>query len=316
MAKSWLGALLVLACAAGCGDDDDKTTDTGKDAGSGSCTTQMYDKYGQAGFEAVNKNILENIGTVSAMSPSPIGDSFKGLRPVQVEAVEASLLDFLVMVYGGPNNYKGQTMKASHAALEITQAQYDAFISMVVVPALSKAGVPESDINDCFAPPVVDPAFVADIVTKEASDDEADAGGKEPDAGEVSCTGQMYDKYKQAGFEAVNANILENVGTVSAMNPSPIGDSFKGLTPEQVAAVEANLLDFLVMVYGGPNNYKGKSMKDSHAGLEITQAQYDAFIGMVVVPALSKAGVPEADINNCFAPPVVDPAFVADIVTK
>lgn len=139
--------------------------------------------------------------------------------------------------------------------------------------------------------------------------------GDTDDAG-ANCTNQMYDKYKQAGFEAVNTNILTNIGTVSAMNPSPIGDSFKGLTPDQVEAVEANLLDFLVFVYGGPNNYKGKSMKDSHATLEITQAQYDAFIGMVVVPALASAGVPEADITNCFAPPVLDPAFVADFVTK
>lgn len=166
MGKTWLSALLVVACAAGCGDEDDKTADEGEDAGAENCSTQMYDKYKQAGFEAVNKNILENVVSVSAMSPSPIGDSFKGLMPVQVEAVEANLLDFLVEAYGGPANYEGRSMKDSHAALEITQAQYDAFITMVIVPALSKAGVPETDITNCFAPPVVDPAFVANIVTK------------------------------------------------------------------------------------------------------------------------------------------------------
>ncbi len=196
MSRIWLSALLALSCAAGCGEDDaaddgagnnggnnggtdnnangvannggnnaGNTGDTEEDA-SVSCTGQMYDKYKQAGFEAVNKNILTNIGTVSAMNPSPIGDSFKALTPAQVEAVEASLLDFLVMVYGGPNNYEGRSMKDSHAALEITKEQYDAFIGMVVVPALVTAGVPEADINNCFAPPVVDPAFVADIVTK------------------------------------------------------------------------------------------------------------------------------------------------------
>ncbi len=193
MARIWLSAALALACAAGCGDDDkdDDTTanggdntnngaandgngstnnnsngDTGEDAGSTNCTTEMYAKYKQAGFEAVNANILTNVGTVSAMNPSPIGDSFKGLTTDQVKAVETNLLAFLVKVYGGPDNYKGRSMKDSHAALDITKEQYDAFIGMVVVPALSKAGVPEKDITDCFAPPVVDPAFVADIVTK------------------------------------------------------------------------------------------------------------------------------------------------------
>ncbi len=189
MSRFWLSALLALSCAAGCGEDDKGDDDAANNGGNNnnangeanngaannngdtedagvSCSSQMYDKYKQAGFEAVNKNIIANVGTVSAMTPSPIGDSFKGATPAQVAAIEASLLDFLVMVYGGPNNYKGRSMKDSHAALAITKEQYDAFIGMIVVPALSKAGVPEADINNCFAPPVVDPAFVADIVTK------------------------------------------------------------------------------------------------------------------------------------------------------
>jgi hypothetical protein len=57
-------------------------------------------------------------------------------------------------------------MEAAHAGLGITQAQYDAFLSMVVLPALTSSGVPGEDITMCFAPPVVDPAFVGSIVGK------------------------------------------------------------------------------------------------------------------------------------------------------
>jgi hypothetical protein len=135
---------------------------------------------------------------------------------------------------------------------------------------------------------------------------------EDPPAGE--CSAEMFDKYGQAGFEAVNANILANIGTVSAMNPSPIGDSFKGLAPADVARVEANLLDFLIFVYGGPNNYTGETMEEAHVGLDITSAQYDAFVGMVIVPALQDAGVDGDDITDCFAPPVTDPAFKATMV--
>lgn len=135
-----------------------------------------------------------------------------------------------------------------------------------------------------------------------------------PDAAAPSCSSEMYGKYKQAGFEAVNAKIIANIGKVSAMNPSPIGDSFKGLSQADVQRVEANLLDFLVMAYGGPSNYSGKSMKAAHTGLKITSDQYNAFVGQVIVPALSEVGVSQDDISNCFAPPVTDPAFVADIV--
>ncbi len=136
------------------------------------------------------------------------------------------------------------------------------------------------------------------------------------DGGDDTCTSQMYAKYGQAGFEAVNDQILVNIGSVSAMNPSPIGDSFKGLTAAQVARVEANLLDFLIMVYGGPDNYEGEDMTKAHVGLAITSEQYDAFVGMVIVPALQTAGVPAADITGCFAPPVVDAAFKASMVNK
>jgi hemoglobin len=138
----------------------------------------------------------------------------------------------------------------------------------------------------------------------------------DPDPDNTSCTTQMYAKYGQAGFEAVNAKILENVVAVSSMSPSPIGDSFKGLSADDVARVEANLLDFLIAVYGGPDNYTGEDMETAHVGLGITSEQYDAFVGMVIVPALQAVGVAGDDITNCFAPPVVDPAFKATMVGK
>jgi hypothetical protein len=54
-------------------------------------------------------------------------------------------------------------------------------------------------------------------------------------------------------------------------------------------------------------------MEDAHEGLNITQEEYDAFIGLIA-GVLSGAGVPDDDINLCFAPPLVDPAFSGTIV--
>jgi Bacterial-like globin len=151
-------------------------------------------------------------------------------------------------------------------------------------------------------------ALFAGSATGCASDDD--------DPEPASCTTEMFGKYKQAGFEAVNSKILENIVAVSSLNPSPIGDSFKGLAQADVDRIEANLLDLLIFVYGGPNNYEGQSMEDAHVGLNITSEQYDAFVGMVIVPALQDVGVEAADITDCFAPPVVDPAFKASMVGK
>jgi hypothetical protein len=57
-------------------------------------------------------------------------------------------------------------------------------------------------------------------------------------------------------------------------------------------------------------------METAHIGLGITSEQYDAFVGMVIVPALQSAGVDPDDIEDCFAPPVIDPAFKATMVGK
>jgi len=130
----------------------------------------------------------------------------------------------------------------------------------------------------------------------------------------ATCSQQMYAKYGQAGFEAVTHKIIENIAAVSAEEPSPIGDSFKGLSAEEVGLIEANLLDFLVKVYGGPDKYAGRDMKTAHHGLGITQSQYDAFVNLTIVPALQAAGVSAGDISDCFAPPVTSPEFSAMIV--
>ena len=77
--------------------------------------------------------------------------------------------------------------------------------------------------------------------------------------------------------------------------------------------------------YGGPTSieytdgktYTGpQNMAAAHAGLAITEDQYNYFIMNQVVPALTMNGVPEKDVVSCFAPVVTDSAFVASIVGK
>lgn len=146
------------------------------------------------------------------------------------------------------------------------------------------------------------------IACTEEIDVSGDMGG--------TCTTQMYAKYGKDAFTAVNSKIIQNVVQVSSVNPSPIGDSFKGLTQKAVTRIEANLLDLLVKVYGGPDNYKGQDMTSAHVGLNITSEQFDAFVGMVIVPALASSGVPNEDITNCFAPPLLDAQFKSSMVGK
>lgn len=179
-------AAAALLLASGCSTDDDSTSEPTSGAGgsagaagatcqgivkspTGKCSEEMFCKYGLQAFLKVNDSII-----AKATAPgieTQIGDSFVKLamNPDQAKVAnfKTNLGVFLVNAYGGdPTVYKydGSDMKLAHKGLGITQAQYDAFIANVVVPALSENGVPQDDISNCFAPPVTDPKFVADIV--------------------------------------------------------------------------------------------------------------------------------------------------------
>jgi hemoglobin len=47
-------------------------------------------------------------------------------------------------------------------------------------------------------------------------------------------------------------------------------------TDANVAHLKMQLVDFFTKVTGGPDNYKGKDMKSSHANMQITNAQFAA----------------------------------------
>lgn len=145
------------------GTEDTGTEDTGGDTGE-ACSTMMFDKYGMAAFVAVNNSIID---LAVAAPEAEIGTTFTALAAEggpRVEEFRTNLANFLVLVYGGPDNYTGPTIAEAHVGLGITSDQYDYFVSDVIVPALMENGVEMDDITGCFAPPVTDPAFKAMIV--------------------------------------------------------------------------------------------------------------------------------------------------------
>ncbi len=114
-------------------------------------TKTMFEKYGQEAFVKVNNSI---IAKAAAAPTASVGGSFKALTPAQVATLTTNLGDFLIQAYGGPKNYKGKDMVKAHEGLNITEAQYDYFITEVVVKALSENGVSTDDITNGFAPAV------------------------------------------------------------------------------------------------------------------------------------------------------------------
>lgn len=185
-------------------------------------------------------------------------------------------------------------------------------IATIVMAACATAPVDDTTDDTDMDDTDVEDTDVEDTDMDDTDVDDTDMD--DTDEPVASCSGDMFDKYGVNAFLAVNDSII---AYAVAAPTAEVGTSFQTLAGEgetRVTEFTTNLANFLVMVYGGPDNYAGPTMEAAHAGLNITSDQYDWFIVNVVVPALADNGVPEADITNCFAPPVTDAAFKASIV--
>ena len=140
------------------GADDDAADSSG---GAMACQTDVCATYG-----AAVPMVASTIVDMAAADPQFMEDfaPLVAQGDAAVMAFKDSLAAFISDAYGCTTGaYTGPTMEAAHAGLGITQGEYDAFIALIA-GVLADAGVPEDDINQCFAPPLVDPAFVGTIV--------------------------------------------------------------------------------------------------------------------------------------------------------
>ena len=141
--------------------------------------------------------------------------------------------------------------------------------------------------------------------------DATGSSGETPTTGAAVCETDICVTYG-AAVPAVAGQIVDK----AAADPLFMAD-FAPLVAEGPAAVDAfkaSLAAVISDAYGCSSGaYTGPTMQDAHKGQGITQSEYDAFIGLIV-DVLTTNGVPESDINLCFAPPLVDPAFAATII--
>jgi hemoglobin len=69
------------------------------------------------------------------------------------------------------------------------------------------------------------------------------------------------------------------------------------LDDDKVAALKKSLVAFVSAASKGPIKYTGKSMKEAHKGMEITDAEFDAAVD-VLLKALDKNGVKEEEAKE------------------
>lgn len=144
-------------------------------------------------------------------------------------------------------------------------------------------------------------------------------GGEKDDTGTAttdSSTAMTCETDICATYGAAVPTVSQHITEAAAADPQ-FSAFFAALVAEGDPAVQAfiaSLANFISDAYGCTTGaYTGPTMEAAHAGMGITQEQYDAFITLIA-GVLADDGVTADDITYCFAPPLVDTAFSATIV--
>lgn len=71
-------------------------------------------------------------------------------------------------------------------------------------------------------------------------------------------------------------------------------------TPENINSFKTHFVQFLALATGGPPNYDGKEMKSAHAGMRISNPEFDAAIGDLKA-SLDKLQIPNKEQKELLA---------------
>lgn len=150
------------------------------------------------------------------------------------------------------------------------------------------------------------------------------AGGATASSGSTSTkasssTGMAADCSKICTtYGAAVPKVASDITDKAAADPE-FKDFFTSLVAKGQPAIDAfkaSLGNFISDAYGcSTGKYTGPDMPTAHAGMKITQKQYDDFVALIA-GVLKTDGVADADITGCFAPALTSTAFSSTIVGK
>src|SRR5436189_5291189 len=99
--------------------------------------------------------------------------------------------------------------------------------------------------------------------------------------------------YRRLGGREGIAGVVDGF-VVNALADPRIGPAFKSLPAAKVGPLKSNIADFICENTGGPCSYGGRTMKDSHRGLGLEKADFDA-CNAALAKALDSKNVAAAD---------------------
>ena len=105
--------------------------------------------------------------------------------------------------------------------------------------------------------------------------------------------------YERIGGEPALRKVVDEFVAKAAANPKvnfTRGGKF-ALNDAAVKTLKTHLVNFLGSAFGGPQKYTGRSMRESHKGMAITQAEFDA-LAADLQAVLEANKVPRAELGE------------------
>lgn len=127
-------------------------------------------------------------------------------------------------------------------------------------------------------------------------------------AGKACCDSPAAGKkslYERLGGEPALTAVVDDFVGRAAGDPK-VNFTRKGTaaewpaTPENVAHLKKMLVQFIAMATGGPQQYTGRDMKSAHAGMNISDAEFNA-LAADLAASLDKFKVPKAEKDELMA---------------
>lgn len=130
-------------------------------------------------------------------------------------------------------------------------------------------------------------------------------------AGQATATKSLYERI---GGEAALKKVVDEFVAKAAADPK-VNFTRNGAwkpTEAGINTLKMHLVNFLGGAFGGPQKYTGRSMKESHKGMAITQAEFNA-IAADLQAVLEANKVPKAEIGEIMK---IAASTAPDIVEK
>lgn len=125
------------------------------------------------------------------------------------------------------------------------------------------------------------------------SSPEESTGTESTPTNETSEETKMASLYERIGGEAA-VDAAVDIFYRKVLADDRINQFFDDVDMEgQIAKQKA----FLTMVFGGPNSYSGKDLREGHKHMNLTEEHFDAVIENLAA-TLTELGVPEAEIGE------------------